>query len=133
MVGYPKFDQNRGSVGHARAPITQQGTLRTGSMKNADLQPAPANSADQVPSENGFVADVVVANPHDAQSVQTTAPPINRGTEGPSQPATTTTPPKGAESDPTPGASDPGATGGAVKPGYPAQIGTRHPAGYPSN
>jgi hypothetical protein len=123
MVGYEKFDQNRGSVGHARA-------LRTGSMKNVDLQPALANSAGQVPTENGFAADDVIANPHDAQSQQTTSAPVAKETEPAPVVPTTATPPEGGTTESVTCENSP--TGSLDEARYPSLIPSATPVGYPS-
>jgi hypothetical protein len=122
------------SAGYQHADVRRAGSLRTGGMKNVDLQPGPTNSPTMPSEMNGFAPDEVISeHQSDAQIEQITQPEIEQTTQRPEPVPTSARPPEGGgESDSTPGPSDPGPTGGAKKPGYPSLLDEElnHPSGY---
>jgi hypothetical protein len=98
-------------------------------MKNVDLQPATANSSGQVPTENGFAPDRVVANQDDPQNQQTHSAPVTRETEPAPVVPTTATPPEGGTTESVTCENSP--TGSLKEPRYPNLIPSATPTGYP--
>jgi hypothetical protein len=130
----------RGSTsgrGYDRAQTTRQGvhTQATPPTKEASkmtMQPGPVNPPNFPNESNGFAPDVVISEVEpDAQSAHVEQPPLDMSTDPPEVVPTTATPDAGGESDPTPGAADPGPTGAAERPGYAALIEGSHPIGFP--
>ncbi len=115
------------------AIVDQHGRPVTKTMPGMTLEPEPTDPSVFPAEENGMTPDVVIADPNDVQGQQAHQPPLEQTTEKPEPVPTTAKPSSGGESDPTPGDADPGPSGGAREPGYPAQIETSHPVGYPSN
>jgi hypothetical protein len=135
-VGYEQARTSRGQIAPSRKPgmlVDQHGRPVTKTMPGMTLEPEPTDPSVFPAEENGMTPDVVIADPNDVQGQQAHQPPIEQTTEKPEPVPTTAKPSSGGESDPTPGDADPGPSGGAREPGYPAQIETSHPVGYPSN
>jgi hypothetical protein len=140
-------ERGNASGGYQRADVRRvdnSPNIKTGlvdqhgkSVDQVTLQP-PGTAAPSVvdPPElggNGFEGETLPANPEDAQSRQTTAPPIEQTTEKPEPVPTSARPPEGGgESDAVPGDADPGPAGGAKRPGYPSMLDEElnHPTGY---
>jgi hypothetical protein len=140
-----KLDQSRrttSTIGHQVADTRRRGnapSIKTGivdqhgkSVDGMTLQPGPTNSPTLPSEQNGFQGETLPADPEDAQSQQTTAPPIAAETEPAEVPETTAKPSSGGESDPIiEGENAP--TGGLEEARYPSLIPSATPVGYPSD
>lgn len=128
-----KLNQTRSTTGGYQQATQPAGSgrIRDAAKTGMTMQPSPRARLEPVEVPRGFVGSELPADPNDAQSQQTQAPPIDDSIAAPAPVPTSATPSEGGESDSTPG-QEPTPTGGVESPSYPALTDAAHPRGYPS-